>query len=429
MKQQIIDELTTKSNINITPGLDRIKILLNYLGNPQNNYKVIHITGSNGKGSTAAFIEAGLIHAKYKVGKYTSPHIYAINETITLNGVAISDNILEDTFIYVKNIVNIHNLLASPFELLTAIMFYFFSKNGIEYLVLEVGMGGENDATNVILNPVYCIITNIALEHTNWLGNSLKDIAKEKTGIIKNNTPTVFADNSIELLVQIKKRTNYYTNILDKYLGSIVLDFINFKTILAINLEVSPLGSKDLMEIYSLNLFGKFQAYNFLCAYEVLSGLNIAAESIRYAAESAKWHGRLERIAINPEIIVDATHNESGAKVLYDTLAINYIPEDVVVITSILADKNIPAMLGYLNQISSTIIFTSITTTSRGLEASKLYDIYQSSGMIEDHASINTICYSIEDPLAALEFAKTLNKKLILITGSLYLIKHYRSIP
>lgn len=402
MQQQVIDELIKPANNDIKLGSDRMHLALDKLGKPQDKYPVIHIAGTNGKGSTAAFIELGLIHAGFKVGKYTSPHIHKINETICLDGNSISDNDLEETFFAVKNLIQ--NIELSPFELLTTIMFYYFANQKIDYLILEAGMGGLEDATNVV-NADFSIITNISLEHTQFLGNSLNDIARHKAGIIKNGQ-VIIADNTPELITAVKAKVPTYTNVLDKYLATTKLDHINFKT--QVNLTNG--------EGYTLNVLGKFQANNFLCAYAVLTSLKVSHVSIAYAATHMQWKGRIERIATKPDIILDAAHNLAGAKVLYETLAEYCQPQDTVIIVSILADKAIPQMLSYFSQLASTAIFTTITNTMRALSATQLAEISRSNFLRY---------YTIDNPHEALIFANTLNKKTILIAGSIYLLSYY----
>lgn len=423
MNQQITEELTPATNSKILLGLDRIKSILAILGNPQNFYKVIHITGTNGKGSTATFIECGLIHAGYKVGKYSSPHIDKINETISLNGSLIPDVDLERNFYSIKTVQKQHNIELSPFELLTVIMFYYFKEQCIDYLVLEVGMGGENDATNVIDKPVCAIITNIALEHTSWFGNSLTAIAHEKSGIIKSSCPVIIADSSIELQDAVNAKSSNIINVLDKYDINVSLDFVEFKTDVIFREYDggAEIENNNIEHSYKLSLFGKFQAYNFLCAFEVFSMLKIDKAAIAYAAQHTTWQGRLQLISRNPNILVDATHNDAGAKVLYETLTDHYRRDDVIIITSILADKNITEMLKYFSKIADSIIFTSINNTTRGLSAANLFEKSQ-----ESNISTNAKTYTIENPREALEFAQKTSKKLILITGSLYLLHNYR---
>lgn len=419
MHKEVINELINPVNTKITPGLDRIKLALKHLGNPQNNYKVIHITGTNGKGSTATFIESGILHAGYNIGKYTSPHQHEINETIVHNGVKITDSELESTFFKVKKILAPVPIQLSPFELLTTLMFCYFSDKKIEYLILEVGMGGENDATNVINKPLISIITNISLEHTNWFGNSLTNITVEKSGIIKGNQ-VIIADNSPELTMEVKKRTSTYTNILEKYVIKTDLDFTKFKTHVSFELRNNT-NCNLLPHTYTLNLFGVFQAVNFICAYEVFKQLNIAEEHIVFSAENTIWHGRLECISTNPIILLDATHNEAGAKALYDTLSLYYTRDNITIVTSILADKNIAQMLYYFNKISDSIIFTSIKNNSRGLNATVLYELANTN---KNQSTISNY-YTEDAPTKALDLAKSLNKKVIIITGSLYLLQYF----
>ncbi|MFN8770126.1 MAG: bifunctional folylpolyglutamate synthase/dihydrofolate synthase [Neisseriaceae bacterium] len=436
MNYKVIEELENPANNRILLGLDRIKEILLLLGNPQNSYKVVHITGTNGKGSTAAFIECGLIHAGYKVGKYTSPHINKINENISLNGNVIADDDLERLFFQVKAVQNQHNIELSPFELLTVIMFCYFKEQLIDYLVLEVGMGGANDATNVIDEPLCVVITNISLEHTNWFGSSLMDIANEKSGIIKSDIPVIIADSSHELQLAICNKSPNITNVLEKYDAIIELDFDNFRTNLTFNerIEVQKLvyEKNDISDSaivsqaskrkfsYQLSLFGKFQAYNFLCAYEVFNFLGISESAIKYAAQNTLNGGRLQLISKNPNVLIDATHNEAGAKVLYESLTEHYHCQDIVIVTSILADKNIKSMLTYFGKIANCIICTSINNTSRGMSAQDLYE-----KALEYSLNKVTKIYTIDNPIEALEFAKKLSKKHILITGSLYLLKYY----
>lgn len=402
MQQQVIDELIKPANTDIKLGLDRVHLALAKLGQPQDKYSVIHIAGTNGKGSTAAFIELGLIHAGFKVGKYTSPHIHKINETICLGGVSISDNALEEAFFAVKNIIQ--KIKLSPFELLTSIMFYYFAHQKIDYLILEVGMGGLEDATNVV-NADFSIITNISLEHTQFLGNSLTDIARHKTGIIKGGQ-VIIADKTPELIAAVTAKVPAYINVLDRYLASTKLDYTNFKTI--VNLTNG--------ESYTLNVLGNFQANNFLCAYAVLTSLKVSHTSIAYAATRMHWQGRVERVATKPEVILDAAHNISGAKALYETLADYCQPQDTVIIISILADKPTRQMLNYFSQLANVAIFTTISSTTRGLSAVELAKI--GGGNFLQY-------YTIDNPQEALMFAKTLNKKTIIIAGSIYLLSYY----
>jgi dihydrofolate synthase/folylpolyglutamate synthase len=169
---------------------------------------------------------------------------------------------------------------------------------------------------------------------------------------------------------------------------------------------------------YTLSLFGVFQGYNFLCAYEVFRLLKISEDEIKFAATNTYHRGRLDVISTNPLILADATHNEAGAKVLYETLSQNYQPQDIIIVTSILKDKNICGILDYFTRLSDTIIFVSVANTDRGLLAKELFNIAKTC-----HLPNNIQLYSVDKIHQALDYAKTFNRKLILITGSLYLLQ------
>jgi dihydrofolate synthase / folylpolyglutamate synthase len=409
LNSDVFDALNNPGNANIIPGTKRITQVLQELGNPQHKYKVIHITGTNGKGSTAAFIETALCHAGYKVGKFSSPHIKVINECICLNRQIISDTDMESNFFQIQSICEKHNISLSPFELLTAIMFNYFATVSIDYLVLEVGMGGLDDATNVV-DSIISIITNISLEHTKFLGSSLTEIAAHKTGIIKDGL-TIIADNTPELIEAVSNKTQNYVNVLQSYNFTVDLDYDKFQTILRLS-NISP----GLVETYTLNLFGIFQAYNFLCAYHALWYLEINPASIKYAAENTMNPGRFEIRDHNPLLILDATHNLAGAECLAVILKNRFELEDVVIITSILADKDIEQMLRQFGTIAKNIICTTIANNPRAKTAEDLAHMAQ---------KYFPQVLAIDDPSHALYVARSMNKKLILITGSLYLLSYF----
>jgi dihydrofolate synthase/folylpolyglutamate synthase len=424
INQEVVYALNNPGNAKITPGTEQIRQVLRLLNNPQNKYKVIHITGSNGKGSTAAFIETGLQYAGYRVGKFSSPHIKIINECIALNKQVISDEDLEIHFYQVKKVLDSHNINLSPFELLTAIMFNYFANKEIDYLVLEVGMGGQDDATNVYPNDsnnvLISIITNISLEHTAFLGNTLADIAKAKVGIIKNSL-TIIADNTSELINAVENKTHNYINVLNYYDFTVTLDYERFQTVVEINnchprVDGDPIASSIDKETYTLNLFGKFQSYNFLCAYHALKHLGISKDNINYAANTTKNPGRLQIIGHDPLLILDASHNLAGARTLADTLAKQFSLKDVVIVTSIMADKDSTNMLKEFSKIASSLICTTIHNNPRCLPLPDLSQIAN---------QYFTNVQSIEQPSVALRTAKKMNKKVILITGSIYLLGYF----
>lgn len=404
----IIDEL---SNLNPPQKNFDNKLILKALetiGNPQFSYKVIHIAGTNGKGSTAAFIEAGLIEANYKVGKFSSPFIHVINECICVNGIMINDNELANIYTEHKTILENKNIFLSSFEMLTLLMFVHCKNQQIDYLVLETGLGGRDDSTNVV-DSQYSIITNISLEHTQFLGNNLSNIAKHKSGIIKNGL-TVVSDNLPELIEEIKERSKNYIIIKDYYkIKNIELDKDNFTTKLEFTDGINHYN-------FTLGLFGYFQTYNFLCAFTVLRDIGLSNEQIANAASKVKWHGRLQKIQDNPLIIADASHNVDGVTNLANSLTEWFNHKNSVIICSILNDKDIIHMLEQYSKISQSIIFCSIPDQPRTSNAHELAGLARGKFAYIDFT--NT-------PQEAMKRALQMNVRHILISGSCYLLKYF----
>lgn len=407
---QIIEEL---SNLNPPQKSFDNKLMLlalDLVANPQNLYKVIHIAGTNGKGSTAAFIESGLIGAGFRVGKFSSPYIHIINECITINQQMITDEDLANLYLKYKNILEDADIYLSSFEMLTFLMFIHCGNNNIDYLILETGLGGLDDSTNVV-DSEFSVITNISLEHTQFLGNDLASIAKHKAGIIKNGY-TVVGDNLIELINEVKTHTTNYVCVKDKYnILEIKLNTRQFVT----ELTFKNNFTNEVFKV-QLGLFGYFQAYNFLCAYEVLSKLNIGWSIIERSVKSTIWHGRLQKISDAPLTIADASHNVDGVRNLVQSLS-NWLPyQDSVIICSILVDKNKCEMINYYSEISESIIFCEIPNQERASDTNVLSNL--AIGKFKN-------IWQFKDPDEALKFAHSLNKSTIVITGSCYLLRYF----
>lgn len=404
----IIEEL---SNLNPPTTEFNNKLMLNallLLGNPQNNYKVIHIAGTNGKGSTAAFLEEALYQAGLEIGKFSSPHINKINECISYNKNSIDDQTLIRIYLELKSTLSKNNIYPSSFEMLTLIMFKFFAEKNIDYLILETGMGGQDDSTNVV-NSRYSIITNISLEHTQWLGNSLDEIARHKCGIIKNGL-TIIGENIPELINHTREKASNFVLIDDLYNYTVELDFKNFSTILKIN------DKHNNYFKFELGLFGYFQARNFLCAYTVLNDIGINIGTIQKAAKKTVWAGRLQKISNYPLTITDASHNESGTDALRNSLNGYWKRKNSIILCSILKDKNIDKMLEDYSKISENIIFCSI---NKQVRASNPFILARKARYKFKNV------YVIPSPTLALYQAKKMRKQLILVSGSIYLLKNF----
>lgn len=401
------DNLESLNKFKIELGLEKIIKLMNLLENPEKTYKIIHIAGTNGKGSTASFIESGLMEAGYVTGKYTSPEIFKFNERITVNKTEISDKEVENYFDKVNQIIKKNNLELTYFEVTTAMMFLYMKEKEIDYLVLETGLGGRLDATNVV-TPVVSLITNISYDHMNFLGDTLKKIAFEKAGIIKKNIPVFFSDETKELKQAIKEKTENSTNVLEKYsfsIDNVNLDIKNLKTLVRVD-----------NDIFELSLFGKFQAKNFLLAYETLKYLGIHNEIIKKSCKNVVWKGRFEIVSQNPFIVLDGAHNKASAAVLAENLEILFQKDEILFIVSVLKDKDVSEIVKELGRVSDDVIFTGIDN-ERGFRADEMFD-FGKNYFKNPHKSKNI--------KQALKDAEFMNKKVIVICGSFYLLKEYR---
>jgi len=402
---KILDELYSYSMFGIKLGLENIERMCEALGNPQDKYRVIHIAGTNGKGSTATTIEAGLIEAGYRVGKFTSPHIIRFNERIQFGGNEIEDQEICSYYLKVKEVVEEKRIKATFFEMTTAMMFLYFADKKAEFVVLETGMGGRYDATNVV-NSEIAVITNVSLDHVGFLGDNIYDISKEKAGIIKKKSIVVVGDDNLDFIKAIRNETENFVNIKSKYKNiEYTLDKENFLT--EINIENKK---------YSFSLFGEYQVGNFLCAYETLKILGIESEVIQRAAAKVRWPGRFEVYSKTPLVILDGAHNADAAEKLRENLNLSFSPEEVVAVVSVLDDKDIPNIMREIRGFSDTIILTSLEMFKRGLKGEEL-------SVYTDSFKLSLIENDIKE---AYKKAVFMDKKVIVICGSFYLLSRFK---
>lgn len=403
--EKLLDELYSYSMHGIKLGLENIKTLCKEMGEPQKDYKVIHVAGTNGKGSTSTTIETILLEAGYRVGKYTSPHILKFNERIRANGQDITDEDIVKYYQLVKDIVAKTGLRPTFFEMTTAMMFKYFSDLKLDYVVLETGMGGRFDATNVCEADI-CVITNVGLDHIEYLGDTIYKIAKEKAGIIKNCPKVIVADSNSEFLKAISEEKAEIINVLEKYKDArMKLDFKGFVT----RIEIGE-------ESYDFSLFGDYQFKNFLTAYEVVTELGIDREIIKKACKKVVWQCRFERYLEKPLVILDGAHNEDGMRELCKIIEQGYRSDEVVIITSILKDKDVKHMLKLMRKISDNIVFTSLEDNPRGTTGEKILE------QLEEKRG----CLVENDMKKAYEIAKNLNKKIIVVCGSFYTLSKFK---
>jgi dihydrofolate synthase / folylpolyglutamate synthase len=350
-------------------GLATIRRILKELGNPQKHYGCIHVAGTNGKGSIASGIASILKTAGYRTGLYTSPHLVDFNERISINGKQISNTRVVAAYEAVKNV---HHGSREPtfFEFATAMALYDFDRQGVDWAVIETGMGGRLDATNIV-TPAVSIISNLSLEHQEYLGNTLAQIAAEKGGIIKKGVPVV-------------------TGVRQPGALSVLKDIASAKTapVFRLGKEIRVRRTPDDTFTYfgvhnrwphmRTRLMGRFQVDNAaiaLAACELLTqtGVTLSEADCRRGLADLHWPGRLEIVAESPRIILDGAHNLVAAQNLARYLARETDQRPVTMIIGILDDKPYQAMLADLVPVSAKVIFTR-PKIERGLPPETLYD-------------------------------------------------------
>ncbi|ACZ09467.1 Bifunctional protein folC [Sebaldella termitidis] len=391
-------------------NLNNIKFVLKKLGNPEKNLKIIHIAGTNGKGSAASMLESVLITAGYNVGKFTSPHIIKFNERIVYNKKEIPDEEIAGFFDIIEKITEKYNIYLNFFEVTTIIMFCYFNKLKPDYTIIECGLGGRLDATNTG-NSYLSVITNISFDHTAVLGNTLKEIAFEKAGIVHDGQICIFAGNHSELTEAVKNKTDNFVDIMTKYKNiDISLDKTTLHTKISLN-----------NSIFEIPLYGIFQGWNFLLVYETAKILKIEDSIIAKGISDVKWPGRFEIYSKDPLIILDAAHNTDSVKVLRDNILSLYPKSETAVIISVLKDKNINEIFSLAEEFTDNIFCTSLSESHRGFTSEELKNVIKRNDP--------SIEYYFDDDLEKItRKALSLNKKVLIVCGSFYLISKFKEL-
>lgn len=420
----IIDRIHEFNRFGMVLGLDRMEELLRRLGNPQDDLKVIHVAGTNGKGSVSKYLEEGLSACGYKMGLYTSPYIETFNERIRYDGADISD---EDLEYYGQKVVSaaeamVADGLDSPteFEVVTAIAFLYFAGRQADITILEVGLGGIGDSTNVVKSPLASVITSISYDHMAQLGSSLAEIAVNKAGIIKTGCP-VIANVPQRDAAKIIARKAYA-------MGSRLYDISGIRAAVS---DETPFSQKVSMELYEksysdveISMVGRHQAENLktaLATLEILrksGAVKLDREALCEGLKRARQPGRFEVISEDPLVIIDGAHNEAGAQALQETMAQHFAGKKILLVAGILADKEIDSIVKFLTKITDHIIVTE-PDNPRKLAAEKL------AGHVADFGAA---AETVSDVEAAVHRAKELadGYDVILFAGSLYLIGDVR---
>ncbi len=424
-----IDYLYGLQKYGIKLGLEKITMILSALGSPHNDFRSVHIAGTNGKGSTSAMIASILRAYGYKVGLFTSPHLVSFTERMTINGVQITESEVVELTKEIKSVIDSLNVETPTFfEFVTAMAYLYFSRKGIDWGVIEVGMGGRLDCTNVI-TPEASVITRISYDHKEFLGDTLTAISGEKAGIIKKGIPVICSSQDEEAEDVIIKKSSEessplyifgrdFNSILKKSdINGVVFDYIDHE--LTIPNLFTPLA-------------GDYQLINASVAVKAVSVIlrqkqneNASSETfefdrLRTGLAATRWRGRLEIVSRNPLIIIDGAHNPDASEKLSFFLREKLSNYNIILVTGIMSDKDISGILKPLLPLCHEIIFTS-PNYGRAASPETLYDFALKEGFSSKTAP------TVKEALKkGLEIAESLNRKdlepLVLITGSFYTI-------
>ncbi|MBU1206655.1 MAG: bifunctional folylpolyglutamate synthase/dihydrofolate synthase [Proteobacteria bacterium] len=436
--QQTLDYLFGLQRFGIKLGLTNITALLGHLGNPHGGLPAIHIAGSNGKGSTAIFLTSVLRHSGLRVGLYTSPHLVDFSERIQVNGIPISSEKVVQLTEYIREVVErmIHrgelcltpnsqprtkdfdseNATITFFEFTTAMAFLYFREAKAEVVVLETGLGGRLDATNVI-DPLLSLITPISLEHQQYLGKTLMRIAAEKAGIIKPQRPLLTSAHQPRVVALLRQKCRdfgspFYVWGEDFTAKRQAPGVIDFK------------GRSHRWAGLRLGLTGSHQVVNAslaLAAVEALmaSGFTIEEDQIRRGVAHVKWPGRLELIGQNPRILLDGAHNSGATRVLKKALQEGFPRRRLILVMGIMADKDIAKMMANLVPLADFLILTRPKMD----RAASLEQLRRHASAFQKSAA------AIADVGQALDHALTVTRRedLVLVSGSLFTVGEARA--
>ena len=430
-----INKRITKESLN--QNNEKLKKIYELLGKPCENKKIVHIAGTNGKGSTATFLENIFFAAGYSVAKFTSPHILRFNERILVNKEMISD---EDVVKYCEAVMNVleeNGLQINFFEIATFVALLYFKEKNPDFIFLETGLGGRYDATNIVKSTI-AAITNVSFDHVALLGNSLEKIADRKAGIIKNRQLCIYAQNLAELEEAVKRETDNSINILEKYKGfQVELDNQNYKTIVKIvenesskeSGNIEKINNKNNLEkTFVLPLFGKFQANNFLIAYEIAKIYKISDKVIQKGLDEISLAGRFEIFSKNPATILDVAHNDDSVKVLTENLNELFKDDEVIFVLSVLGTKDIANIFKRILEKNYKIFITSLKEVTYGLSAEEIKKNLENSNI-----STKNIIFE-DDILQAYNQAKEMvlkkdnSYKAIVVCGSFYEIAKFKKL-
>lgn len=406
------------------PGLERIQALCDKLGNPERNLPIVHVAGTNGKGSAVAMLSSILKEAGYRVGTYTSPHLERYNERFLINGQEITDDDFAKEITLMKTLcaelAAEGKAVPTLFEIVTGAAFHYFAAQKVDVLILEVGLGGKYDATNIVPSPLLSLIMSISIDHTDFLGNSLEQIAAEKAGIIKKNSPVVlyYQDEMVYNIMWTKSQELhapfYCPENTEIHISSQTLE----GTVFSVKNDLL-----DLSDLY-LPLLGAHQIKNCItvlegCAILQKNGLSLSENAIREGLKNTRWAGRMECCGKEPLVLLDGAHNADGILQLATAMQTYFNEKKVTLILGVLGDKEYDKMAEVILPHADAVILTEP-------HSERKLDVFSLARSISNHSGA---IYTEKEIEAAFEKARSITPAddIILCCGSLYMIGAMRT--
>lgn len=404
--KEAVEYLYSLQFFGIKMGLENILRLCRELGNPQEYFDCIHVAGTNGKGTASALIESVLRTAGYKTGLYTSPHLIDFSERIRVNGKRISEDFVLSFTEKMKPLIS--ELKATFFEATTAMAFAYFKEMKVEIAVIETGMGGRLDATNIV-NPVLTVITPISMDHTQYLGGTIEKISLEKAGILKNRIPVVVSDMEIsakKIFIREAEKKQCPVIYSEKFCA--VENIRQTKTGYRFSAFVKCREYK--LEIPFAGIHQIKNATNALCALFNLNGYNFADNDLNFGFSNAKWPARFQILDTEPVLVIDVSHNVQGAETLVQTLKAYFPYKPPVFVLGMMKDKDYSGFLSVISSLKGRIILAK-PNVERAADVNDLEKAIKSKKVIK----ADTVALAVDKAMTI-----ATDDEVVVVTGSFY---------